>query len=86
MLPWSIFAFDDGVEPLRHDTIWFLHLRNLRQYVALPILLGARARLQLLGALFHRGPFLFRESTGSFLHARLHHFPISHWELLLTAV
>jgi hypothetical protein len=46
------------VEPLGHGAIGFLHRGDLREHVAFP------ARLQLLGALLHRGSFLVRESLG----------------------
>src|SRR5882724_4396471 len=52
-------GFDDGMEPLGHGAIQFRHLGNLREQVAFPIRL---VRLQLLGALLHRGSFLVRES------------------------
>src|SRR5438309_668719 len=52
-------GFDDGMEPLGHGAIRFRHLGNLREHVAFPIRL---VRLQLLGALLHRGSFLVRES------------------------
>src|SRR5437660_585636 len=51
--------FDDGLEPLGHGAIRFRHLGNLREHIAFPIRL---VRLQLLGALLHRGSFLVRES------------------------
>src|SRR5881409_2379193 len=59
--------FDDGMEPLGHGAIRFRHLGNLREHVAFPVRLlraraAARFRLQLLGALLHRGSFLVRES------------------------
>src|SRR5262249_10809361 len=62
-------GFDDGMEPRRHSTIRLLHLGDLREHVAFPICLvrapaTARARLQFLGALPHRGSFLVRESLG----------------------
>src|SRR5437867_810709 len=52
-------GFGDGMEPLGHGAIRFRHLGNLREHVAFPIRL---VRLQLLGALLHRGSFLVRES------------------------
>src|SRR2546422_3976225 len=60
-------GFDDGMEPLGHGAIRFRHLGNLRDHVAFPVRLvraraAARFRLQLVGALFHRGSFLVRES------------------------
>src|SRR2546428_7379545 len=60
-------GFDDGMEPLGHGAIRFRHLGNLREHVPFPVRLfraraAARFRLQLLGALLHRGSFLVRES------------------------
>src|SRR5436305_502193 len=52
-------GFNDGMEPLGHGAIRFRHLGNLREHIAFPIRL---VRLQLLGALLHRGSFLVRES------------------------
>src|SRR5215211_752053 len=55
------------MEPLGHGAIRSLHLRDLREYGAFPIrpvLLRARFRLLLLGALLHCGSFLVRESLG----------------------
>jgi len=45
------------------------HLGDLREHGAFPVLLGrvraaARGRLELLGALLHRAPFLVGESPG----------------------
>src|SRR5207247_4818045 len=64
-------GFDDCVEPLSHGAIRFLHRGDLREHVAFPVRLvllparaAARVRLQLLGALLHRGSFLVRESVG----------------------
>src|SRR5215204_5178658 len=60
-------GLDDLMEPLGHGAILSLHLGDLRQQVALPfslLLVRARFRLQLLGALPHRGPFLLREPLG----------------------
>src|SRR5436853_2778910 len=64
-------GFDDGMEPLGHGAIRFRHLGDLREHVAFPVRLvlvraraAARGRLQLLGALPHRGSFLVRESVG----------------------
>src|SRR5438034_9121279 len=58
---------DDGMEPFGHGAIRFRHVGNLREHVAFPVRLlrarsAARFRLQLLGALLHRGSFLVRES------------------------
>src|SRR5205814_4915255 len=60
-------GIDDGMDPLGHGAIRFRHLGNLREHVAFPVRLlcaraAARFRLQLLGALLHRGSFLVRES------------------------
>src|SRR5437773_4371555 len=60
-------GFDDGMEPLGHGAIRFRHLGNLREHVPFRVRLfraraAARFRLQLLGALLHRGSFLVRES------------------------
>src|SRR3989441_7227743 len=60
-------GFDDGMEPLGHVAIRFRHLGNLREHVPFPVrlfraLAAARFRLQLSGALLHRGSFLVRES------------------------
>src|SRR5262245_34210201 len=60
-------GFDDGVKPLGHSAIRFLHLGNLREHVVFPVSLArARAaacgRLQLFCALPHRGSFLIRKS------------------------
>src|SRR6266576_1578335 len=52
-------GFNDGMDPLGHGAIRCRHLGNLREQVAFPIRL---VRLQLLGALLHRGSFLVRES------------------------
>ena len=60
-------GLDDRMEPLGHGAIRFRHLGDLREHGALPVrlvLARARFRLQLLGALLHRGPFLVRESLG----------------------
>src|SRR5436853_672217 len=61
----------DGMGPLGHGAIRFRHLGNRREPVAFPVRLvlvraraAARGRLQLLGALPHRGSFLVRESVG----------------------
>ena len=74
------------MEPLRHDAIRCLHCRNLREHVALPVRLAARARLQLLGALPHRGSLLFRESISGLLRVLLYNFPLSRREHLLKAI
>src|SRR6266498_2589331 len=55
------------MEPLGHGAIRFRHLGNLREHVPFAVRLfraraAARFRLQLLGALLHRGSFLVRES------------------------
>src|SRR3990170_5002336 len=60
-------GLDDRVEPLGHSAIRFRHLGDLREHVAFPVRLvraraTARGRLQLLGALLHRGSFLIRAS------------------------
>jgi hypothetical protein len=55
------------VEPLGHGAVRFRHLGDLREHGAFPfrpVLLRARLRLQLPGALPHRGPFLVREPLG----------------------
>src|SRR5258706_5585931 len=60
-------GFDDRMEPLGHGTIRFLHRSDCRKHGAFPgrlILIRARFRLQLLGAISHRGFFLVRESLG----------------------
>src|SRR5947209_7954065 len=62
-------GFDDGIEPLGQGAIPCRHLGDLRAHVTFPVrlaraLAAARLRLQLLGALLHRGPFLVRESLG----------------------
>ncbi len=60
-------GFDDRMEPLGHGAIWFRHLGDLREHVAFPfrlVLVRARFRLQLFGALLHRGSFLVCESLG----------------------
>src|SRR5918998_2453517 len=60
-------GLDDLVEPLGHRAIRFGHLGDLGEQVALPfslLLVRARFRLQLLGALPHGGPFLGREPLG----------------------
>src|SRR5918995_3250151 len=54
---------DDLVEPLGHGAVRSLHLGDLREHGAFPVRL-LRFRLQLFGALPHRGPFLGRESLG----------------------
>src|SRR5205809_3570699 len=58
------------MEPLGHGAIRLLHRGDLREHVAFPVRLvllparaAARVRLQLLGALLHRGSFLVRESV-----------------------
>jgi hypothetical protein len=52
------------MEPLAHGAIRFRHFGDLREHGALLVRLGAaaRGRLQLLGAVLHRGSFLVRES------------------------
>src|SRR5579872_7138879 len=60
-------GFDDRMEPLAHGAIRFRHLGDLREHSVFAIRLVraralARGRLQLLGALLHRGSFLVRES------------------------
>src|SRR5712691_4795164 len=51
------------MEPLAHGAIRFPHRGDLREHGAFPFRL-VRGRLQLLGALLHRGSFLVRESLG----------------------
>jgi hypothetical protein len=83
------------MEPLGQDAIRFRHLGDLLEHRALPVRLvraraAARFRLQLLGALLHRGPFLVRESRerlagrggvlGGLLRVLLCSFPLSHCE------
>src|SRR5215216_3563326 len=80
-------GFDDRMEPLGHGAIRSLHLSDLREQGSFPIRLFS-FRLQLLGALLHRGSFLGRESLGCFaggslsglLRALLCRFPLSHCE------
>ena len=71
-IPYQVFGREDGcavlddrVEPLGHGAIR-LHLGDLREQGALASLpvLSPRFRLQLLGALLHRGSFVGRESLG----------------------
>src|SRR5574337_982904 len=55
------------MEPLGQGAIRRRHLSDLRQQIAFParsVLPGARFRLQLFGALLHRGFFLCCESLG----------------------
>src|SRR5215203_1455784 len=55
------------MEPRGHAAIRSLHLRDLHEHVAFAVrlaLVRAHFRLQLLGALLHRGSFLVRESLG----------------------
>src|SRR3712207_3984593 len=55
------------MEPLGDGAIRFRHLGDLREQVAFPfrlLLVRARFRLLLFGALPHRGSFLVRESLG----------------------
>src|SRR4029453_10635880 len=55
---------DDGVEPLGHGAIGFRHLGDLLEHGLLSgrlVLLRARLRPQLFGALLHRAPFLVAE-------------------------
>src|SRR6266511_446246 len=86
-------GFDECVEPLGHGAIRSRHLGDLRKHVAFagsPVLVRARLRLQLSGALFHRGSFLGRESLGPLvgldgasggpLRALLRGLPLSHSE------
>src|SRR6266581_6070156 len=61
-------GFDDRMEPLSHGAIRFPHRGNLREYVAFPVRL---VRLQLVGALPHRGSYLGRESLGGLLRGLL---------------
>src|SRR5207249_1661024 len=58
--------FDDSMEPLAHSAIGGRHLGDLREHGTFLVRLApawpaARGRLQLLGALLHRGSFLVRE-------------------------
>src|SRR5262249_41058077 len=53
-------GLDDRVHPLRDRAIRLVHLGDLREHVALRLLL-ALGRLQLAGALPHRGAFFGRE-------------------------
>lgn len=58
---------DDLMEPLGHGTFRFRHFGDLLEHVPFSLLLlfvRARFRLQLFGALLHRGSFLVRESIG----------------------
>src|SRR5215208_452872 len=62
-------GFDDGMEPLGHGAIRSLHLGDLREHDAFPVRFvrawaAARFRLQLLGAVLHRGSLLVREPLG----------------------
>ena len=62
-------GFDDRMEPPGHGTIRFLHRGDRREYGAFAlrlVLVRALFRLQLLGAIFHCGSFLVRESLGRF--------------------
>jgi hypothetical protein len=55
------------MEPLGHGAIRLRHLGDLVKHIALPVgpfLVRARFRLELSGALLHRGAFLVRESLG----------------------
>src|SRR5215213_2057176 len=64
-------GFDEGMEPLGYGAIRLRHLGDLREHVAFPfslLLVRARFRLLLFGALLHRCSFLVRESLG-LLHA-----------------
>src|SRR5712692_4687148 len=86
-------GFDDSMEPFAHGAIRFPHLGDLREHGAFPVRLvrarvAARGRLQLLGALLHRGSFLVRESLerladragalGGLLRGLRSRLPISH--------
>ena len=53
-------GFDDRMDPLGHGAIRVRHLGDLRE-LGLLVFRLARGRLQLLGALLHRVPFLGRE-------------------------
>src|SRR5438552_17062516 len=58
-------GFDEGMEALGQGAVRFRHLGDLREHVRFLVRLpGARAaaggRLELLGALPHRGPLLAR--------------------------
>src|SRR5262249_17758844 len=58
---------DERMQPLGHGAILFLHRGDRREHVAFPVrpvLVRARFRLQLLGAISHRGFFLVREPLG----------------------
>src|SRR5436309_10898151 len=82
------------MDPFAHGAIRFRHFGDSREDVAFPVRLApARAaaplRLQLLGALFHRGSFLVRESLDRLARgcalggprcALLRRFPLSHYE------
>src|SRR5439155_10772408 len=60
-------GFDDRMEPLGQDTIRFLHRGDGREHIAFAlrsVLARALFRLQLSGALLHRGSFLVSESLG----------------------
>src|SRR5262249_51336665 len=72
-IPYQVFGrragFDDRMQPFGHGAVRFRHLGDLREHVAFPVRLvcaraAARVRLQLLGALLHRGSFLVREPPG----------------------
>src|SRR5919199_2752438 len=55
------------MEPRGHGAIWFRQLGDLRADVAVPfrpVLVRTLFRLQLFGALLHRGAFLVCESLG----------------------
>src|SRR5262249_57250191 len=56
-------GFDDRMEPLSHGAIWFLHRGDRRECGAFPLRF-VRNRLQLFGALLHRGSLLVREYLG----------------------
>ena len=66
---------DDRVEPLGQDAIRLRHLSNGCEYGAFPfrpVLIRARFRLQLFGALLHRGSFLVCESGRALLFGLAH--------------
>src|SRR5206468_1712551 len=68
-------GFDDLMEPLGHGALWFRHLGDLPEHVAFPfrpVLVRARFRPQLFGALLHRGSFLAGESLRALLFSLAH--------------
>ena len=82
-------GFDDRMEPLGHGAIRFRHLGDLREHGAFPVrlvLARARFRLQLLGALLHRGSFLVRESLGRLAGGALADFCVPFFADFLSAI